>query len=130
LGLRQDARIAVGSRASGIEKDLLKLQNADGGWTLPALGRWPRHDGAPNDPKGPSDGYATGLTTMTLCEAGYRLQDRPIRNAIAWIETHQRTSGRWFTPSTYSDQFKNYLSNMGTAYAIMALKSCKVPEVP
>jgi site-specific recombinase XerD len=32
--------------------------------------------------------------------------------------------------STYSDQFKNYLSNMGTAYAIMALKSCKVPEIP
>ncbi len=113
-----------------IEKDLLKLQNADGGWTLPALGRWPRHDGATNDPNGPSDGYATGLTTMTLCEAGYGLRDRPIRNAITWIETHQRTSGRWFTPSTYSDQFKNYLSNMGTAYAIMALKSCKVPEVP
>jgi hypothetical protein len=113
-----------------IGKDLLKLQNDDGGWTLPALGRWPRHDGATNAPKGPSDGYATGLTTMTLCEAGYGLQDRPIQNAIAWIETHQRTSGRWFTPSTYSDQFKNYLSNMGTAYAIMALKSCKVPETP
>jgi hypothetical protein len=108
----------------------LKLQNADGGWTLPALGRWPRHDGATNDPKGPSDGYATGLTTMALCEAGYGLGDRPIRNAIAWIETHQRTSGRWFTPSTYSDQFKNYLSNMGIARAIMALKSCKVPEIP
>jgi squalene-hopene/tetraprenyl-beta-curcumene cyclase len=113
-----------------IEKDLLKLQNPDGGWTLPALGRWPRHDGPPNDPKGPSDGYATGLIAMTLCEAGYGLRDRPIQNATTWIETHQRASGRWFTPSTYSDRFKNYLSNMGTAYAIMALKSCKVPETP
>jgi squalene-hopene/tetraprenyl-beta-curcumene cyclase len=107
------------------ETALRKLQNADGGWTLPALGRWPRHDGPPNDPKGPSDGYATGLATMVLCERGHGTKDPSIRQAISWIETHQRSSGRWFTRSTYSGRFRNYLSNMGTAYALMALKSCE-----
>jgi hypothetical protein len=106
---------------------LLRLQNADGGWTLPALDRLPRHDGAPNDPQGPSDGYATGLATMVLCETGYSVRDPWIQKAISWLETHQRSSGRWFTRSTYSDGFQNYLSNMATAYALMALKSCTPP---
>jgi squalene-hopene/tetraprenyl-beta-curcumene cyclase len=88
------------------------------------MGTWPRHDGAPNDPHGPSDGYATSLAALALCESGYGKSTAPLRSAIAWLERNQRASGRWFTRSTYSDRFRNYLSNMATAYAIMALDSC------
>ncbi len=107
-------------------RSLLVLQKPDGGWTLPSLGTWPRHDGVPNDPQGDSDGYATSLAALVLCQSGYGLKDRPIRRAVTWIRTHQRVSGRWYTRSLYSDKFQNYLSNMGTAYAVMALKSCRM----
>src|SRR5262249_50740480 len=98
----------------------------DGGWALPSLGAWPRHDGAPNDPGSDSDGYATSLAVLALCQRGYSVKDVPVRRAVAWIQQHQRISGRWYTRSLYSERFQNYLSNMGTAYAVMALSTCRV----
>ena len=106
-------------------RSLLALQRDDGGWTLPSLGTWPRHDGAPNDPQGDSDGYATSLAALALCQQGYSAKDPAVGRAVTWIEQHQRASGRWYTRSLYSDRFQNYLSNMGTAYAVMALSSCR-----
>src|SRR5580658_10933001 len=104
---------------------ILALQKEDGGWALPSFGGWPRHDGAPNEPDGDSDGYATSLATLVLCQEGYSIKDAPIRRAVTWIRQHQRVSGRWYTRSLYSDRFQNYLSNMGTAYAVMALNGCR-----
>lgn len=111
------------AEADRIRSALVRRQNADGGWTLPALGRWPRLDGPPNDPRGPSDGYATGLVTLALCESGNRTS-RPVTRALAWLDHNQRVSGRWYTRSLYSDRFKGYLSTMATSYAMMALKRC------
>jgi len=110
--------------------ELLDLQNADGGWTLPALGQWARHDGIPNDPEGPSDGYATALVTTALCQAQTGLHDTAINKSIHWLKSHQRVSGQWFTASLYSNRFHNYLSNMATSYALMALKSCEQGATP
>jgi squalene-hopene/tetraprenyl-beta-curcumene cyclase len=102
---------------------ILALQRDDGGWALPAMGSWPRHDGPPSDPN-LSDGYATALSALVLCQGGYSTKDAPIMRALVWIKRHQRVSGRWYTRSLYSEYFQNYLSNMGTAYAVMALRSC------
>jgi squalene-hopene/tetraprenyl-beta-curcumene cyclase len=104
---------------------VLALQKVDGGWALPSMGTWPRHDGAPNDPQGESDGYATSLAALALCQQGYSIKDPAVKRAVVWIDQHQRASGRWYTRSLYSDRFQNYLSNMGTAYAVMALSSCR-----
>jgi squalene-hopene/tetraprenyl-beta-curcumene cyclase len=113
-----------------IRNDLLKAQNADGGWTLPAMGDWQRLngalDGAPNDPNGPSDGYATGLATLALCQKPKASDGNAIDGGLNWLKTHQRISGRWFTRSLYSDRAHNYLSNMATAYALMAIRDCNV----
>jgi squalene-hopene/tetraprenyl-beta-curcumene cyclase len=106
-------------------RSLLALQKDDGGWALPSLGTWPRHDGAPNDPRSDSDGYATSLAALVLCQRGYSVKDAPLGRAVTWVQQHQRISGRWYTRSLYSDRFQNYLSNMGTAYAVMALTSCR-----
>jgi len=111
------------------ENELRGLQNRDGGWTLPSMGEWHRHDGAPNSPKGESDGYATGLVTLVLCERGSISSSSSIHRAIEWLKNNQRVSGRWFTRSLYSDRFKNYLSNMGTAYALMAINLCAGTEL-
>ena len=119
--------LADSNRTVRVIERLRSLQRADGGWSLPSLGSWKRHDGPPNDAvNGPSDGYATGLATFLLCQVGGTETVEPIRRGLAWIRTNQRTSGRWFTRSLYSDQFQHYLSTFGTAYAVMALGSCQV----
>jgi len=105
---------------------LLALQRPDGGWSLPALGNWKRHSGEPNDRAGaPSDGYATGLVVYVLREAGLPKEDPAIRSGVAWLTTHQRESGRWFTRSLSNDRH-HYITNAGTAYAVMALAACDV----
>lgn len=116
--------LLTSAERAGYIDSLLRLQRPDGGWALTTLGQWPRHDGAPNDPNGPSDGYATGLITMAICQSGFGVEAEPVKRSFDWLKTHQRESGRWFTASLYSDRFENYLSNMATSYALMALKSC------
>jgi squalene-hopene/tetraprenyl-beta-curcumene cyclase len=105
---------------------LLAVQKPDGGWSLPSLGQWKRHTGEQNDRAGaPSDGYATGLVVYVLREAGLTKEESAIRSAVVWLTTHQRESGRWFTRSLSSDRH-HYITNAGTAYAVMALAACDV----
>jgi squalene-hopene/tetraprenyl-beta-curcumene cyclase len=103
---------------------LLALQREDGGWSLPSLGAWKRHNGKPQDRDAPSDGYATGLVVYVLRQAGVAATEKPIQRGVAWLKAHQRESGRWFTRSLNRDG-RHYISNAGTAFAILALKSCE-----
>ncbi|MDB5307006.1 MAG: hypothetical protein JWO38_1208, partial [Gemmataceae bacterium] len=108
-------------------KDLLALQREDGGWNLPSLGDWKRLDGTANDKQAASDGYATGLILFVLREAGVPIKADPVRRGVTWLKTHQRASGRWFTRSLNADR-AHYITNAGTAFALMALKACEVGE--
>ncbi|HEX5272777.1 MAG TPA: prenyltransferase/squalene oxidase repeat-containing protein [Gemmataceae bacterium] len=105
-------------------KALLALQREDGGWSLPSLGAWKRQNGKPQDEDAPSDGYATGLVVYVLRQAGVAATEKPIRRGVAWLKANQRESGRWFTRSLNRDG-RHYVSNAGTAFAILALKSCE-----
>jgi squalene-hopene/tetraprenyl-beta-curcumene cyclase len=108
-------------------KDLLALQRADGGWSLPSLGSWKRRDGKANDKQAPSDGYATGLVVYVLRQAGLPATKESMQRAVTWLKTNQRASGRWFTRSINADR-GHFISNAGTAYAVMALKACEVAD--
>jgi squalene-hopene/tetraprenyl-beta-curcumene cyclase len=101
-------------------------QRKDGGWSLPSLGAWKRHDGTPNDPDAPSDGYATGLVVYVLRQTGVASTDPAIARGIDWLKTHQRASGRWFTRSLNTDRF-HYITNAGTGFAVLALGACEKP---
>jgi squalene-hopene/tetraprenyl-beta-curcumene cyclase len=103
---------------------LLALQRPDGGWSLPALGTWKRGNGKPQDADAPSDGYATGLVVYVLRQAGVAATEKPLQRGVAWLKANQRESGRWFTRSLNRDG-RHYISNAGTAYAILALKACE-----
>ena len=105
-------------------KTLLSKQRADGGWNLPSLGTWKRHDGNPQDKDAPSDGYATGLVVYVLRQAGVAATEKPIQRGVGWLKANQRESGGWFTHSLNHDG-PHYIANTGTAYAILALKSCE-----
>ncbi len=99
--------------------ELLSRQQGDGGWNLFALGDWQRSDGQEQD-RTSSDGYATGFVTYVLLRAGVAASDPPIQEAVSWLKTNQRASGRWYARSPRRDG-KHYISHAGTAYAVMAL---------
>jgi len=104
-------------------KELLALQRADGGWSLPALGDWKGNDGRANNKSAPSDGYATGFVVFVLRQAGVPARDAAVRKGIAWLKGNQRESGRWFTQSLNTDRH-HFISHAGTAFAVLALDAC------
>jgi squalene-hopene/tetraprenyl-beta-curcumene cyclase len=103
-------------------KELLSLQRPDGGWAFASLGNWQRSDGKPQD-RQTSDGCGTGFAIYVLRMAGVPAQHPQIQKGIDWLKTHQRASGRWYTRSAKKDS-KHYVTNEGTAFALMALAEC------
>jgi len=111
------------ARRAAAVKELLAAQRPDGGWSLPSLGHWTWKGSRVNDPAGsPSDGYATGLVLYGLSRAGVKADEPAAAKGIEWLRTHQRESGRWFTAS-YNDSKHHYITNAGTAYAVLALRA-------
>jgi squalene-hopene/tetraprenyl-beta-curcumene cyclase len=123
---RLDGLMTAEQRGETIAR-LRAIQRPDGGWNLPSLGHWRRRDGSPNDPQAPSDGYATGLAVFVLRRAGVEASDPAIRRGVAWLESHQRASGRWFTRSVNTDKY-HYITHAGTAFAALALQECGGPD--
>ena len=112
-----------------VVQDLFDLQKPDGGWGAVTLGNWERSDGKPRDMQS-SDGYGTGFAVYVLRRAGVPADEPRIQKGIAWLKTHQRLSGRWFTRSMWKDR-RHYITHSGTAYAILALALCgEKPETP
>ena len=70
-----------------------------------------------------SDGYATGFVIYVLRTSGTPASDPAIRRGIDWLKSHQRESGRWFTPSQ-GWHTQHYVSNVGSAFAVLALHAC------
>jgi len=102
--------------------DLLALQKADGGWALATLGDWKRGDKGEQD-RDTSDGYGTGFSLFILRRGGVAANDPAVQRGIAWLKSHQRESGRWFTRSLTNDK-KHYITHIGSAFAVMALAAC------
>jgi squalene-hopene/tetraprenyl-beta-curcumene cyclase len=103
--------------------EMFALQKEDGGWSLPSFGEWKRHDDTPNPKDGPSDGFATGLAITVARAAGFPADHPRIRRGVAWLKANQRASGRWYTESLSIDR-NHFLTNVGTAYAVLALDAC------
>ena len=96
--LRLDGLMTAEQRTRTVQQ-LKDLQRPDGGWNLPSLGDWKRHDGTPNDKDAGSDGYATGLVVYVLRKAGVNADDPAIvRAAVGWLKKNQPRVG----PLVYS----------------------------
>jgi len=104
------------------QKDLLALQQADGGWAIATLGDWKRADGT-EQIRNRSDGYGTGFVVFALRKSGMAPDHTVIRRGVQWLKANQRESGRWFTRSTYNDKH-HFITHAGTTFALLALTEC------
>ena len=62
-------------------------------------------------------------SAAVLRGAGVPVNEPPIARGVAWLKSHQRESGRWFTRSLNKDN-EHFISHAGSAYAVMALVAC------
>ncbi len=112
------------SQRKALIDELGNKQHGDGGWSLTDLGTWKRVDGTPLEIR--SDGYATGVTVLSLEENGVR--DAAVGRGIAWLEANQdKATGAWPAWSLNKNRDPNspagpFMSDAATAYAVLALE--------
>jgi squalene-hopene/tetraprenyl-beta-curcumene cyclase len=121
-----------------IIKEILKKQQADGGWRLASMAwrwngwnlrtlenMWLREDGTPMD--GKSDGVATALVTVALEEAGVPLDNTQLQHGLSWLMSNQNAvEGYWPASSVnkrrhMSSDTGRFMSDAATAFAVLAL---------
>jgi squalene-hopene/tetraprenyl-beta-curcumene cyclase len=126
------------TQQESIIHDIESAQRADGGWSLATLAwswrdwtpttlvkLWWKSNATPFEPK--SDGYATGLMTYVLQQAGISREDPHLQRGLAWLERNQNKSeGRWPGYSLNNrvapaSEMGHFMSDVGTAYAVLAL---------
>jgi squalene-hopene/tetraprenyl-beta-curcumene cyclase len=109
----------------GLVDGVAPSQQPDGGWSLASLGSWKRSDGTPLDQA--SDGYATGLITFALLEAGVSPTEPSVSRGLAWLAQHQNPSdGKWLASSLNKQRdpasdAARFMSDAATAFAVLAL---------
>ncbi|HJX97115.1 MAG TPA: hypothetical protein VJ324_15930 [Candidatus Acidoferrum sp.] len=119
-------------RQKAIISELLAKQQPDGGWSLTSMsGDWKRHDGTPQVAQ--SDGYATGLITFALQQAGISRENAQLQKGLAWLTANQnRTEGFWLAYSLNNNEEHHispdtarFMKDAATAYAVLALSESK-----
>ena len=101
-------------------------QLADGGWSSATLAirSWKRRDGTPLDTN--SDGYATGLVSFALEQAGVAPTQPPLSSALAWLTRNQEKGGLWPASSLNKQRDPQsdagrFMTDAATAYSVLAL---------
>ena len=120
-------------RQKAIIGDLLEKQRADGGWSLSSLsGDWKRKDGTPQEMM--SDGYATGLITFALQQAGISPEDDKLKRGLAWLTANQDPKEGSWTAYSLNKSKENHISpetalfmnDAATSYAALSLSAASI----
>jgi squalene-hopene/tetraprenyl-beta-curcumene cyclase len=114
-----------------IVKEILARQQADGGWsTSTFMNGWRREDGTPQITH--SDGYATGLVTLTLEMLSSSTNSESVARGLAWLSKNQgRWEGQWDAYSLNKRRHNPYsnvarfMDDAATSYAVLALTAAE-----
>jgi squalene-hopene/tetraprenyl-beta-curcumene cyclase len=117
-------------RQAALIGEIWAHQRADGGWSLAALmPQWQRRDG--RAPIADSDGYATGIITLALQDAGVPLTDARLQGGLSWLASHQSTwDGRWLADSPniergFFSPMRHFMDDAATAFAVLSLSEAR-----
>jgi len=120
-------------QVTATKRRIWELQRPDGGWSVRSFAE-PEKLGnvakaralraEPDFANPSSDGYQTALAIIVLRDVGVSAADPRLQNAVKWLKTNQRESGRWWTKSLNTSSRFHYISYSGTAYAALALAKC------
>jgi squalene-hopene/tetraprenyl-beta-curcumene cyclase len=105
---------------------IFAAQQQDGGWSLtPLVGPWKRNDGTPLETR--SDGYATGVVSFVLQQAGIPRSDEHLKKGLAWLLANQDPAqGLWPAYSLNKQRTPAadawlFMSDAATGYSVLAL---------
>ena len=106
-------------------EEVRKKQQADGSWTMDALGPFQAHAKAPRDPGG--NAYATAFAAYVMEQAAGVAADSKLARALAWLRAHQDPErGCWqavsmnerYEPGSMQSKF---MTDAATSFAVLAL---------
>jgi len=107
--------------------ELWSKQEADGGWSIQALGQWKEREAAKPVATG-SNAYATALVSYAVEQAGVETSQASLSKALAWLRAHQDPQGGNWTAesmnhkhSTFGVMAEKFMSDAATGYAAAAL---------
>jgi squalene-hopene/tetraprenyl-beta-curcumene cyclase len=114
------------AQQKSIVDEALSKQQRDGGFSLTSLvGGWKRRDDTPLETK--SDGYATGVVSYALQQAGVARDKKELARALDWLAHNQESAdGRWLAYSLNKQRdlatdVGRFMSDAATAQAVLAL---------
>ena len=108
-----------------IVDEVWRKQQADGSWTMDALGPFQAHPKAPHDPGG--NAYATAFAAYVMQQAAGDAANPKLALALAWLRTHQDPEcGCWqaasmnelYEPGSIPSRF---MADAATSFAVLAL---------
>jgi squalene-hopene/tetraprenyl-beta-curcumene cyclase len=114
-----------------IVDEVLSKQQPDGGWNTSSIimATWKRRDGTPLDAA--SDGYATGLASFVLEQAGVSRTQPALKNALSWLMHNQdKAAGLWLAYSLNKQRdpksdVGRFMIDAATSYSVLALSTGK-----
>jgi squalene-hopene/tetraprenyl-beta-curcumene cyclase len=120
--------LLTADQRTALVEAMFASQQSDGGWSTAALGAYTRLDNTPLETG--SDGYATGLVTLALQQAGIGDGGKPdprLTRGLDWLRRNQDPStGQWSAWSLNkrrdpASDIGKFMSDAATAYAVLAL---------
>jgi squalene-hopene/tetraprenyl-beta-curcumene cyclase len=117
-----------------IVDEVWKKQQADGSWTMDALGPFQAHVKAPRAEGGHA--YATAFAAYVMQQAAGDPANPKLARALAWLRTHQDPESGCWQAVSMNEQYEpgsipsKFMADAATSFAVLALLGTGAPSHP